>query len=402
MSTLFRYLIVIVTLALLSACSGDDYKSFQRALDENIALWEEQEFADYAFEYRVNCYCEPRHNHSLVQEGEVVRSWDEIEKVFHPDDELENFATVEALFALIQHAIDREASALEVEFNDELGYPEYVYVDFDFSIADEEISYRVVDFKSSNYTEVQYYLDIAQRNWDAEHFTDYSFNYSLDCFCAPELQNIDVQVVTGEVASATDEDSQPVSDQDLASIPTIDELFDYIQQWIDDEAEELVVEFDEQSGFPLSIHVDVQVGASDDEFNYTLANFDPDLLISNQNKLYANSELWSEEGHASYHYVVETEETGDLREYWITVSNNAAVEGHYHTGSDEIDINPNTLLDYPTVTDYFTLIQDSIDLPADIIIVEYSKRLGYPVSILVDPDATVAGDELEYVIKVYL
>lgn len=402
MSTLIRYVSVVLVVALLSACSGDDYGNFQKALDENIALWEAQDLADYAFEYRVSCYCEPRHNHSLIEAGEVIRSYDAINKEFHPNDELEEFATVEALFALIQHAIDREASALEVEFNDELGYPEYVYVDFDFGIADEEVSYRVVDFKSSEYTEVQYYLDIAKRAWDAEYYTDYSFNYSLDCFCSPILQNIDVQVVAGAVSSATDENDQPVSAQDLESVPTIDELFGFIQQWIDDEAEELVVQFDEQTGFPLSVYANVQVGASDDEFTYTLASFAPDLSISNQNKLDANSELWLEEGRASYHYVVETEETGELREYWITVVNNAATEGHYHEGSAHIDINPNSVLANPTLTDYFAFIQESIDLPADIIVVDYSKRYGFPVSIWVDPDATVAGDELEYFIRVYL
>lgn len=398
----FRLLLCIGLAAALAGCSGDDYKDFQKLLDRNIAQWESQELDEYAFSYERSCFCTPLRQSSLVEDGEVIRSYDNLDKVFIPNDDLEDNITIEDLFALVQEAIDREADALSVEFNEDFGYPVRVAVNFSYATADDEISYELTSFSSGPHVASQYYLDIASTAWETEYYSDYSFNYSLDCVCAPNFNNIDVVVEDGEVASATDENSLPLPSADLLLIPTPDDLFISIQEWIDDEVDVLEVEFDETTGFPLLVSVTPDETQEDGSLVHVLADFSPDLLISNQNKLDTNMALWLSKINGSYDYSVETEETGELLEFWITVRNNVATSGHYHDEDDDhIDINPNVDLDYPTIADYFELIQDSIDTPADIILVDYNKKLGFPRSILIDPDATVAGDELEYRIKLY-
>lgn len=398
----FRFLFCFGFAAALVGCSGDDYGDFQKLLDRNIAQWESQQLEEYAFSYERSCFCTPLRQSSLVNDGEVIRSYDNLEKVFVPNDDLEDHVTIEDLFALVQEAIDEKADALSIEFDEDFGYPVRVSVNFSYAVADDEISYELKSFRSGPHVESQYYLDIASATWGAEYFTDYSFNYSLNCLCVPNLQNIDVVIEDGEVVSATDENSQELPSADLLFIPTVDEIFAEIQEWIDDDVDVLELEFDEGSGFPLLISVTPDETLPDGSLVHVFSEFSPDLTISNQNKLDANMALWLSKVNGSYDYSVETEETGELLEFWITVRNNVATSGHYHEeDDDQININPNVDLDYPTIADYFDLIQDSIDMPADIILVDYNKKLGFPRSILIDPDASVAGDELEYRIKLY-
>ncbi len=57
----------------------------------------------------------------------------------------ERVLTVAALFDLLEDAYDRNAARVDVTFDDELGYPTSLYIDYDEGIADEEVGYTVAD-----------------------------------------------------------------------------------------------------------------------------------------------------------------------------------------------------------------------------------------------------------------
>lgn len=57
----------------------------------------------------------------------------------------------------------------------------------------------------------------------------------------------------------------PLGDQFAATFPAVPGLFDRIQQAIDQQAIGLAVRYDETLGFPVSIQIDVLVGAGDEE-----------------------------------------------------------------------------------------------------------------------------------------
>ena len=48
--------------------------------------------------------------------------------------------SVEDMFSILQQAIDTRANTITVNYNDELGYPESIYIDYDERIADEELT----------------------------------------------------------------------------------------------------------------------------------------------------------------------------------------------------------------------------------------------------------------------
>lgn len=53
--------------------------------------------------------------------------------------------TVEGLFALIEEAYDRDAASVVVEYDERMGHPTSLSIDYDVRMADEEIGYRVSD-----------------------------------------------------------------------------------------------------------------------------------------------------------------------------------------------------------------------------------------------------------------
>ena len=60
-----------------------------------------------------------------------------------PQESLEHFVTVVELFALVRQAAEEDAHGIIVEYDDELGYPRRVEIDWDVRVADEESIYFV-------------------------------------------------------------------------------------------------------------------------------------------------------------------------------------------------------------------------------------------------------------------
>ena len=54
--------------------------------------------------------------------------------------------------------------------------------------------------------------------------------------------------------------------------PTIDELFDFVEQAIDEDADELIVAYDQEFFFPTLISIDWIKMAIDDEISHTASN----------------------------------------------------------------------------------------------------------------------------------
>ena len=396
MSILYRVLLCFFVAALFSACSGEDYGRLQSRLEDNKAKWETHSPNEYTFSFSVSCLCQTPRRSILVEGDSVVSAYNEEEKVLESADTLENRLTIDDLFDAVQKVIDRNPSALHVEFNEEFGYPIVISVDYSADVVDDEFAYHVRDFRTGPHVGVQYYLDIASATWELEYYSDYTFNYSLDCLCVPDLQNIDVVIEEGEVVSATDMNSLSLPTDDLLSIPTVNELFIYIQEWIDTEADQLDVTFDQNTGFPLQVQVTADSTMSDGTLNHVLTHFSPDMLISNQNKRSANQQIWLGKSDGTYDYSIEMEVNGEFRRYRVSVVNDVAVSGYYYNDNGKIDIDPNVELPYPTIEDYFQLVQNSVDTNADIVWVNYNEIAGYPESIVIDPDEEEEGDELEY------
>jgi hypothetical protein len=83
-----------------------------------------------------------------------------------------------------------------------------------------------------------------------------------------------VNVIDGEVMSAVYVDDGLPSSPPLDEVPTIDDLFDEIQDAIEREAHQLVARYDEEFGYPVDVSIDFILEAVDEEMAFYVTGFD--------------------------------------------------------------------------------------------------------------------------------
>lgn len=104
--------------------------------------WAEAGLDNYDYQYQRQCFCLFDYVRPMavqVRDGAVV-------SVVYADEEggpvAEEIAadvpTIDGLFALLQEAVDENAASLQATYDESLGYPQEVFVDYDFRLADEE------------------------------------------------------------------------------------------------------------------------------------------------------------------------------------------------------------------------------------------------------------------------
>ena len=158
----FRYTKLILILFALSlvACGkdlkqnrGDSDEVFRQNYEYNIQLWQEASTnTAYYYSYTRTCYCLEEHvqfNVSVNESSEItsvqkIKSNGQLE-AFAAED-FDQVVSIDELFATIKQKIDGEVSYVNVEYDQDLGYPKNIYVDFDFRMADDEKSYSIKKF----------------------------------------------------------------------------------------------------------------------------------------------------------------------------------------------------------------------------------------------------------------
>jgi hypothetical protein len=125
---------------------------YEAALDR----WAANGPAAYTLAYEVLCFCveDVRGPFRLtVEEGAVVQAERETDGTFVTVDPSGNPAlgpttryTAEALFGLVEQAIDESAATIRVTYDDDTGLPVELWIDFDERLADEEIGVIVSEF----------------------------------------------------------------------------------------------------------------------------------------------------------------------------------------------------------------------------------------------------------------
>lgn len=124
--------------------------------------------------------------------------------------------------------------------------------------------------------------------WSERNISNYRYNLTIACFCSlagftPATVVVQADTVhavlnpeTGDPIRHPGTDA-PLSDDLLAEIPTIDGLFDVIYRAIENEADELTVEYHASFGFPRTIDIDYIEEAVDDEIGYRAEALRPAL-----------------------------------------------------------------------------------------------------------------------------
>lgn len=125
---------VIAMTYLILVTSSIDYYFAASELESNKKLWEKQNIKFYEAKVKRNCRCiQGPFNIKVV--NDVIESCDSSEV------DCQSLPTVQSLFQSIQDAIDEEYDEISVIYDNELGYPKDVFLDY----VIYNIQFKIID-----------------------------------------------------------------------------------------------------------------------------------------------------------------------------------------------------------------------------------------------------------------
>jgi hypothetical protein len=143
MSKLLRYGLIVAALAALRVGAQPDDVQLARA------RWEAAALEAYTYGYNKFCDCHretPPETVVTVSDGLVVSVHhvhaDSAREVPAREGSLDLYWTIDDLFSLIESATTRNA-VVRARFDDELGYPTMLFIDYDATLIGDEIDLRL-------------------------------------------------------------------------------------------------------------------------------------------------------------------------------------------------------------------------------------------------------------------
>jgi hypothetical protein len=269
---------VCLVAAACSVSGPDEEEDPLAGLTAAIQAWQASGISDYELAMRRTCgECLPisalavvvrvsggEKTVSLASNGEAV----EAPPHTYPD--------VEGLFDLIEDMVLAGAE-VEVDYDDELGFPRSISVDPVPDAIDDEFGYVIDELTVGRHAELRAEIAAQRVKWAARRIEDYQLTLSRGCFCPAEgaglvvLTVLDGQPVEWLYFLSGD----PVAPEWQAMFPTVDGLFDFLEDAIDRGAEEIEVAFDADLGLPTTVRVDYRLGAVDEEIGYEVEKLLP-------------------------------------------------------------------------------------------------------------------------------
>jgi hypothetical protein len=270
-------------------------------LEASRAQWVEAGIDDYQLEYRTGGGERLSFHMLITVEGGEVTGAEALDDLgLDPEvfDNPEARMDVEAMFDLVSEAT-AEAFSVEVDYDDTLGFPTDVFIDWEQNTIDEEFGWTVLSFAETGTTTTTSAPDssttvprdttvpttkppdgeaglareweAARARWDAAGIDDYTIAYRQLCFC-PHVA-VRVEVVDGEVVNVVSLDPEPPMSLEPEDQLTVDDLFDEAREAFG--ADRVAITYDDELGYPITIDVDQILEAVDDEYTWTVESFTP-------------------------------------------------------------------------------------------------------------------------------
>jgi len=128
-----------------SSASPEPGETTLQELEENSQTWAAHDIDTYQFTYQVLCFCLTIDPVTAdVVDGEIVHLRSSDGQALNPA-EVFTF-TIEDLFDRVEGAFTQPADRLVVTYDATFGFPNAIDVDYDFRIADEELTINVLSF----------------------------------------------------------------------------------------------------------------------------------------------------------------------------------------------------------------------------------------------------------------
>ncbi len=159
MKSLLLSTLILITLTSCSVFNTDD-----DGFNEALKRWEQNKPDNYEFLYQKGCFCPGGLSPAIIQ----VKA-DTIYAVLNPEtrepfkvywsqsDSLENvldvypsfYNTIDDLFSVIDEARKGKADKLSTSYDDNLGYPLEIEIDYDKRAIDDEVGYTISGYKKN-------------------------------------------------------------------------------------------------------------------------------------------------------------------------------------------------------------------------------------------------------------
>lgn len=115
-----------------------------------------------------------------------------------------------------------------------------------------------------------------EREWKAQEIHDYSFLYTVSCFCGFNRPNPALITVHNDMVTKVEDPLSSISGGvSTVGYPTIDGVFALIAEVRSRKPDRLDVKYDRAYDFPKTVQIDYQERAVDDEIEYKVENFTP-------------------------------------------------------------------------------------------------------------------------------
>lgn len=120
-------------------------------------------------------------------------------------------------------------------------------------------------------------LDEARARWAESDVADYDLTIARLCFCPEDVRGpARVRVRNHTVVDRTYAGSgEPVDPQWVSYFPTVEGLFEFIEDAIDRDAHRLEVEYDPERGYPTRAWADYLENVADEELGFEATEFVP-------------------------------------------------------------------------------------------------------------------------------
>ena len=209
-------------------------------LMENRSKWQASDIQDFNYVLQKNCYCADSSRlqwHVVNGQAVAVKSLSGASIIGKNDMP----ATVEDLFQIIEKALASGNDQVSVTYHPQLGLPEFIYIDPDEKLLDDEVTYSVMDFAIGEEFWSNYYSSLAL--WRSFNISQYTFTLYKWCDCETEGE---VTISIGDNSLAT---VAPAAES--LSVPA---LFDLIRTYALQD-QQIEVTYHKTLGYPLMIEV---------------------------------------------------------------------------------------------------------------------------------------------------
>ena len=110
-----------------------------------------------------------------------------------------------------------------------------------------------------------------REKWKSMGISSYSFSFKRYCFCTPEgVGPFQIVVLQGKIVTVN---GQPYESGGALLVPTIDQLFEFVDQYLDRRPYSSRVIYNSRYGFPEDVYIDFNKDLADEETGFQVSEF---------------------------------------------------------------------------------------------------------------------------------